>query len=138
MALVSPRLGAKATISLGRRGEAPSLYPAVQVSAAEMQPVPGRNFLQRVAEFVYVAINRTTGEEYLARKVHALNFALDRDQSNFVEILDGTPDAPKSWQQVVKEQSEDALAFAMNRGSASESEISLEEIAASEAIAETA
>ena len=130
MALLSPRLGAKAVISIGRKGDVPDLYPAIMVSAPETVPVPGRNFLQRVAEFIYVAMNQTTGEPYLARKTHGLNFSFDRTLGTLnalgisdvevarlihSDLLDGAPDAPKSWQEVATEQGVSATRFALNR-----------------------
>lgn len=134
MALLSPRLGAKAVISLGRKNDRPDLYAGVMVT--QPQPVQVRpGLFVQMAEFIYSAISQATGESYLARKMHSLNFAFDRsletlnalgiadtDVARLVhdELVDGTPDAPKSWQECVREQSIAQTRFALNREPASD------------------
>ena len=110
MSVINKNLGARIAASLGRAGERPDLKPAVIVGRPEMTAVNGRMGLY--AEIVFVQKN-LSGEEYLAQRIHNLAFAFDRKDLH--PLLDGTEQAPKSWQEVVKEQSASALAFAMGR-----------------------
>lgn len=123
MALINKRLGAAIVASIGRKGEAPDLYPARIVGQPEKIVVNGR--VQEVAEIVFEATSLQSGEKYLATRIHNLAFALDRSEVS--EMLDGTESAPKSWQELVREQSAKALAFAMGRPSAAAT-LSVEEV----------
>lgn len=123
MALISKRLGAAIVASIGRQGEAPDLYPARIVGQPQMVATNGR--VKEMASIVFEATSLQTGEKYLATRIHDLQFAFDR--SDPVESLDGTEAAPKSWQDLVREQSAKALAFAMGRPSA-QATLSVEDV----------
>jgi hypothetical protein len=111
---VNKRLGAAIVATIGRGGEAPDAYAARLVGQPQIVVSNGR--AKEMAAIVYEATSLQTGEKYLATRIHDLQFAFDRDQP--VESLDGTESAPKSWQDLVREQSQKALAFAMGRPSA--------------------
>lgn len=108
MALINKNLGARILASIGRRGEQPDVRPARIVG----QPFPMRDERGRVgtyAEIIEIRKN-TAGEEYLAQRTHNLAFAFDRFDR--VPRLDGTDDQPKTWQELVREQQAEFMAFA--------------------------
>lgn len=117
MSVISKRLGSAIVASIGRQGEAPDLYPARITGTPEKVVVGSR--VKEMAEIVYEATSLQTGEKYLATRIHDLQFAFDRSEP--CEALDGTEATPKSWQELVREQSAKALAFAMGRPSAAQS-----------------
>lgn len=107
MALTTNRVGAPITISIGRKGERPDLYPARIVEPAQL--MVGRNGQPQQVAKVIVHQQNLAGEDYLAERIHNLNFAFDRTKPD--AMLDGTPSAPKTWQDLVKERASATLAF---------------------------
>lgn len=110
MALVNKRVGSPITISIGRRGEKPDLIPAKIVSAPVMTNQNGRT--AEVAT-VITAQKNLAGETYLGERVHNLAFAFDRSER--VELLDGTAEQPKSWQELIAERQRASLEYFATR-----------------------
>lgn len=108
VAVANTRVGAKISISIGRKGERPDLYPARIVGLPQMVPNNGR--MQEVAKVIVDQTN-LAGEHYLAERIHNLAFAYDRQEP--CELLDGPATQPKTWQELVAERTQSALAFVM-------------------------
>jgi hypothetical protein len=139
MAVTNKSLGAKITASIARRGFAPNIYNGVIVGTPQIVTQPNGR-MNVVAEVILAQTSLQTGERYLSAKTHNLAFAYDRAERD--EMLDGSADAPKSWQDLVREQGAASLAFQMSKpvfdGQATTgATLSLDDIEA-EAAAETA
>lgn len=111
MALVNKGLGAPVIISRGRKGERPDFYPARIVDQAQMVVAPNG----RLNEIATVIAYQPTleGEMRLASFPHNLAFAYDRSER--VEALDGTPSAPKTWKELIADQTAQTLKFLAGR-----------------------
>ena len=120
MALINKRMGARIFFSIGRRGEQPDVYPARIVSPITV--TVGPKGPMETATIVTLQKN-LEGEEYLGERVANLLYSWDRTE--FVDALDGTPDEPKSVQEVVADR---MAALAAHRASLAQS-VSVDEIA---------
>jgi hypothetical protein len=111
MALTNSSVGAPISITVGRRGEQPDVYPArlVGVPFHMLQPSG------RAAIMAPVIALQTTlaGEPYLSERVQNLAFASDR-RVRCVQ-LDGTGDAPLTWQALIAAKAAATLAYFTSR-----------------------
>jgi hypothetical protein len=110
MAPTSSQVGTPIVATIGWKGQRPDLYAAKIVGPTALVMNNGQPI--EVARIIMVQKN-LAGEEYLAERLHNLQFAFDRSER--VELLDGTAKQPKSWQQLVQDRQTATLAYFATR-----------------------
>lgn len=94
--VIDPTPGAKIQFSLGHKGERPDWYDARIVGPVRTEMINGR--LSDVAPVIYER-ETLAGEKILADRLQNLAFAFDRQERNVA--LDGTREAPKTYQELI-------------------------------------
>lgn len=127
MSLTSKAVGSKIVATIRFAADAaPQMFDGVIVGQPTLMTQPtGR--IVRVADVILVQENQQ-GEKYLSARIHNLNFAFDRSDRN--ELLDGPADKPKTWQELVREQSAEALAYSLAKAEAAPQSLDLDSVEA--------
>ena len=112
-------LASKILISIGAKGQRPDIYPSTIVS--DVTPgTSGNGRPTRFADVVYAAKTREGKEILKLRMQHDLGFAFPA-RAEINDLLDGTPDAPLSVNELLAKYTEQTLEFLASRPAAVES-----------------